>query len=199
MSIVRNAVALECQCLKSDFETLCLRQSLPHGSSSYTPEIWMSIINNLKDDDTALSSAALLGTMSLPGLEQFRMKNAEPFAKEKITYNLIFEKLTGMVAKMLERITEFNPTHLDTLFRAQNTSMALIAALFSPDENTYQAAIDLVKNISGESGRKEALAHLIDAFLGDHNIWAMLDVSTNSQFQNFFFCATNAQKRHGNP
>ncbi|KEF60525.1 uncharacterized protein A1O9_02086 [Exophiala aquamarina CBS 119918] len=166
LSIVKNAVALECQNLKSDFETLSQRQTLPHGSSSYTPEIWMSVISNLQDDNTDLSSAALLGTMSLPGLEQFRMKNAEPFAKEKTTYNLIFEKLTGEVAKMLERITEFNPTHLDNLFRSQNTSMALIAALFSPDENTYQAAIDLVKNISGESGRKEALAHLVDAFLG---------------------------------
>lgn len=166
MSIIRNAVALECQCLKSDFETLSRKESLPHGSSSYTPEIWMSIITNLRDDDTALSSAALLGTMSLPGLEQFRLKNVDPLSKEKMTYNLIFEKLTGMVAKVLERITEFNPTHLDTLFRAQNTSMALIAALFSSDENTYQAAIELIKNISGESGRKEALAHLIDAFLG---------------------------------
>lgn len=166
MSIIRNAVALECQCLKSDFETLSRKESLLHGSSSYTPEIWASIIANLRDDDTALSSAALLGTMSLPGLEQFRVKTGDPLSKEKTTFNLIFLKLTGMVAKLLEKITEFNPIHLDTLFRAQNTSMALIAALFSSDENTYQAAIELIKNISGESGRKEALAHLIDAFLG---------------------------------
>jgi len=172
LSIVKNAIALECQNLKSDFETLSQKQPLPHGSSSYTPEIWMAIISNLQDGDTDLSSAALLGTMSLPGLEQFRMKNADPFSKEKITYNLIFEKLTGKFAKMLERIAEFNPTHLDDLFRTQNTNMALISSLFSPDENTYQAAVDLVKNISGESGRKEAMAHLIDAFLGN-SIYAL--------------------------
>lgn len=166
VNIVKNSIALECQCLKSDFETLTLKEPLRHGSSSYTPEIWTAVINNLKDDEPELSAAALIGVMPLPGLEQFRMREGQTMVKEKKSYNSIFEKLTGMVAKILERISEFKPDHLDYLFRAQNTSMSLIAALFSPDNSTYQAAIEVVKNISGEFGRKEALAHLIEAFLG---------------------------------
>lgn len=166
VNIVKNSIALECQCLKADFESLTTKEPLRHGSSSYTPEIWTAIINNLQDDEPDLSSAALLGIMPLPGLEQFRVKEGQSGVKEKKSYNLIFDKLTGMVAKILERISEFAPKHLDYLFRAQNTSMSLIATLFSPDQSTYQAAVQVVKNISGESGRKEALAHLIDAFLG---------------------------------
>ncbi|EHY56999.1 DEAD-box type RNA helicase [Exophiala dermatitidis] len=165
-NIVKNSIALECQCLKSDFETLVRKEPLRHGSSSYTPEIWTAVINNLKDDEPELSAAALIGIMPLPGLEQFRIREGEPLAKDKKSFNSIFEKLTGMVARLLERISEFKPDHLDYLFRAQNTSMSLIAALFSPDNSTYQAAIEVVKNISGEFGRKEALAHLIEAFLG---------------------------------
>ncbi|EXJ87604.1 hypothetical protein A1O3_04565 [Capronia epimyces CBS 606.96] len=166
VNIVKNSIALECQCLKSDFETLTLKEQLRHDSSSYTPEIWTAVIDNLKDEEPELSAAALIGIMPIPGLEQFRIREGQPMAKEKKSYNSIFEKLTGMVAKLLERISEFKPDHLDYLFRAQNTSMSLIAALFSPDNSTYQAAIEVVKNISGEFGRKEALAHLIEAFLG---------------------------------
>lgn len=166
LGIVRNALALECQCLKSDYEVLSRKEALGHESSSYSPDLWLAVINNLDEDDVKLSSAALLGIMALPGLEQFRAKDMASMSKEKQSYNAIFEKLTGMVSKILERLSEFKPEHLDCLFKAQDTSMSLIAALFSADQRTYQAAIDLVKNISGESGRKEAVAHLLDAFLG---------------------------------
>lgn len=165
VNLVKNSVALECQCLKADFETLTKKEALRHGSSSYSPEIWTAIIDNLRDHDPDLSSAALNGIMPLPGLEQFRIKEGDGLTKEKKSYNSIFEKLTGMVGRLLERISEFSPPHLDHLFRAQDTSMSMIAALFSPDQSTYQAAIDVIKNISGESGRKEALGHLINAFL----------------------------------
>ncbi|KIW42158.1 uncharacterized protein PV06_05739 [Exophiala oligosperma] len=164
--LVKNAVALECQCLKTDFESISTKINLRHGSSSYTPEIWTAIIDNLSDNDAPLSSAALLGTMALPGLEQFRIREGSADVQEKKSFNSIFDKITGMLGKLLEKISEFSPDHLDYLFRAQDTSMSLIAALFSPDQSTYQAAIELIKNISGESGRKEALAHLIGAFLG---------------------------------
>ncbi|KIX09871.1 uncharacterized protein Z518_00952 [Rhinocladiella mackenziei CBS 650.93] len=166
LNIVKNSVALECQCLKSDFESLTQKEPLRHGSSSYSPEIWTAVINNLRDDDPELSSAALIGIMPLPGLERFRIKDGQSLAQEKKSFNMIFEKLTGMVAKLLERISEFKPDHLDHLFRVQNTNMSLMSTLFSPDTNTYQAATEMVKNISSEPGRKEALAHLIDAFLG---------------------------------
>lgn len=165
-SLVKNSVALECRCLKEDFQTLSKNEPLRHGTSSYTPELWNSIIHNLRDDYPELSSMALIGTMPLPGLEKFRFKDGDSLAKEKTSFNSFFDKVTGMFGRLLERLAEFRPDHLDYLFRAQDTSMYIIAALFSPDPETSQAAIEVVKTISGESGRKEALAHLINAFLG---------------------------------
>ncbi|EXJ66208.1 uncharacterized protein A1O5_10824 [Cladophialophora psammophila CBS 110553] len=166
VNLVKNSIALECKCLKLDFENLTRNEPRRQDSSAYTPEIWTSVIDNLRDDNHALSTAALLGIMSLPGLEQFRIREGDSVAKEKKSYNSIFEKVNEMVSKLLERISEFQPPHLDTLFRQQDSSMSLVAALFSPHQGIYEAAIAMVKNISGESGRKEALAHLIHAFLG---------------------------------
>ncbi|OAP61354.1 hypothetical protein AYL99_03557 [Fonsecaea erecta] len=166
VNLVKNSIALECKCLKLDFENLTRNESHGQDSSAYTPEIWTSVIDNLRDDDHPLSAAALIGIMSLPGLEQFRIREGDSKAREKESYNAIFEKVNQMVSKLLERISEFQPSHLDSLFRQQDTSMSLVAALFSPHQEIYQASIAMVKNISGESGRKEALAHLITAFLG---------------------------------
>ncbi|OAL22409.1 hypothetical protein AYO22_06966 [Fonsecaea multimorphosa] len=166
VNLVKNSIALECKCLKLDFENLIRTESRKQDSSAYTPEIWTSVIENLRDDDPTLSTAALIGIMSLPGLEQFRVREGDSLAKEKRSYNDIFEKVNQMVSKLLERISEFSPPHLDTLFRQQDTSMSLVAALFSPHQEIYEATIATVKHISGESIRKEALAHLMNAFLG---------------------------------
>ena len=166
LDVVRNSLALETQCLKADFETLSKDQKLPHGSSSYSPDIWTAVLGRFAEKDIKLSSAALLGTLSLPGLEQFLSRDPNELANEKQQFNFIFEKMTGLFGRMLERISEFPPEHLDELFKLQETAMPLVSALFSADINTYQAAVELVKNISGVSGRKEAMAHLLGAYLG---------------------------------
>jgi senataxin len=166
LDVVRNSLALETQCLKADFEMLSKDQKLQHGSSSYSPDIWNAVLDAFTEDDVKLSSAALLGTLSLPGLEPFLSRDPNELAAEKRQFNFIFEKMTGLFGQMLERISEFPPEHLDELFKLQETSMPLVSALFSADINTYQAAVELVKNISCVSGRKEAMAHLLGAYLG---------------------------------
>ena len=168
LDVVRNALALDCQCLKADFGNL----SDPEAStsspevSSYTPGIWNTVIANLHNGDVKLASAAVLGVMALPGLEKFRPSKQKDLSKAQIAYNTNFEKLTGMLSAILERLYDFEPADLDELYKTQNTSMSLIAALFSADGRTYQAAVDLIKNISGQSGRQEALSHLLNAYLG---------------------------------
>ena len=166
LDVVRNSLALETQCLKADFEILSKDQKLEHGSSSYSPDIWNAVLDAFTENDVKLSSAALLGTLSLPGLEQFLSRDPGELVTEKRQFNFIFEKMTGLFGRMLERLSEFPPEHLDQLFKVQETSMPLVSALFSADINTYQGAVELVKNISCVSGRKEAMAHLVGAYLG---------------------------------
>jgi senataxin len=168
LDVVRNALALECQCLKADFGNLSKLEdsaSTPEVSS-YTPEIWNTVLENLHNGDVKLASAAVLGVMALPGLEMFRPYKQEQLSTAKLAYNTNFERLTGMLSAILERLNDFDPSDLDELYKGQNTSMSLISALFSADGRTYQAAVDLIKNISGQSGRQEALSHLLNAYMG---------------------------------
>ncbi|KAL1970385.1 hypothetical protein VTN77DRAFT_5545 [Rasamsonia byssochlamydoides] len=162
MDIVRNTLALECQSLKTDYEVILRHNTLQHGVSTYSPAIWDAVISHLHEDNRELSTAALLGILPLVGLEKFPTKGED--SREKTHFNVIYGHLTHLSCQIIERLADFNPEHLDKLFASQDTSSALVSALFSADLNTYQAAVDLIKNVSGQSTRRDAISHLLQSF-----------------------------------
>ncbi|KAI9368140.1 SEN1 N terminal-domain-containing protein [Aspergillus egyptiacus] len=162
MDVIRNTLALECQSLKSDYEVILRHNSLQHGVSTYSSSIWDAVILHLHEDDLALSTSALLGILPLVGLEKFSLKGGS--TPEKTHFNTIYGHLTHIACQMIERLADFKPEHLDELFRSQDTGSALISALFAADHNTYQAAVDLIKNVSGQSARRDAISHLLQSF-----------------------------------
>lgn len=162
MDVVRNTLALECQSLKSDYEMILKQNTLQHGVSTYTAPIWDAVVKHLHEDSTALSAAALRGILPLVGLEKFPTKGEH--SKEKTHFNVIYGHVTHLACQILERLADFKPEHLDDLFKSPETNVSLISALFSADLNTYQAAVDLIKTVSGQSGRKEAISHLLQSF-----------------------------------
>lgn len=162
--IVRNSLALECKSLRADYESLEQRRSLPHGACSYSPLLWDEIVYNLAPGNMTLARATLLGITGLVGLEKVSTKGSQGHLKERNQFNSIYNHLTYAVTQVLERLGDFIPEDIDKLFTRYETADALIASLFSADANAYQAAINLIKNVSAESGRKEAMAHLLRSF-----------------------------------
>ncbi|EAU32629.1 conserved hypothetical protein [Aspergillus terreus NIH2624] len=162
MDVIRNTLALECQSLKSDYEVILRHNSLQHGVSTYSAAIWDSVVLHLHEDNLDLSTAALLGILPLVGLEKFPTKGET--SPEKTHFNAIYGHLTHLACQIIERLADFKPEHLDELFKSQDTSSALISALFAADLNTYQAAVDLIKNVSGQSARRDAISHLLQSF-----------------------------------
>ncbi|CEJ59782.1 hypothetical protein PMG11_08389 [Penicillium brasilianum] len=162
MDAVRNTLALECQSLKSDYEVILKHGTLSHGVSTYSAPVWEAVIKHLRQDDLALSTAALLGVLPLVGLEKFPTKGDG--SKEKTHFNMIYGHLTRLSCQMIERLADFPPEHLKPLFQSQDTSSALISTLFAADLNTYQAAVDLIKNVSGQFARRDAISYLLESF-----------------------------------
>lgn len=166
LCLVRNSLALECLIFKDDFEALSAGKPNTQ-SSSYTPDLWRAVKDNLNANDHALTENMLVGAMQLAGLEQFPIKQETPFKAEKESFNAMFYKLETLLTQCVERLAEFGVDHLDPLFSKQNTNMALMAMLFSGNEDMYQATVELVKNIAQEPERKEALSHILEAFLSN--------------------------------
>lgn len=173
LKIVKVSLALECKSLKTDQEALKHNKEFSDGYASYSPAIWDAVLQHLDRGNVAVAKAALVGINDLTGLEKFKINGEEdPMVKEdklhakaKSGFNVKFGRLTHLVCQMLERINEFGPGDLDKLFRHSDTATALVASLFSPDANLYGAGVNLIKSISSESARKEAIGHLLKTFL----------------------------------
>lgn len=185
LKIIKVALALECKTLRTDQEALKQYKELPDSFTSYSPAIWDAVVQHLDRGNVKVAGAALIGINDLTGLEKFKVSLDEIYTKEKSGFNVKFGRLTHLVCQILERINDFNPSDLDRLFRHSDTATALVASLFSPDANLYEAGVNLIKNISYESARKEAIGHLLKNFLETTLIafsWSIRRIARNRTF-----------------
>jgi senataxin len=96
MDVVRHSLDLECQMLKADFQTMSAGVPVHQESSTYSPDIWSVVVQNLHTDNTKLSEATLRGTLALPGLEKIVNRRSKELSKESMQYNNIFGKVTSL-------------------------------------------------------------------------------------------------------
>ena len=182
LRVVKLSLALECKATKTDQGLLkqIEDKELPAGYASHSSALWDSVVRNLDYGNVGLAQSALIGVNDLMGLEKFKVKTEDPHTKEKSTYNIKLGRLTHLVCQILERINEFSPRDLDTLYRNRESATALISSLFSADPNLYQAGVNLAKSISSESARREAIGHLLKTFLVttlNASSWSVLRVT----------------------
>ena len=164
LKIIKTALALECKSLRTDQEALRKNKELPDGYASYSPAIWDAVVQHLDRGNLTVARAALVGINDLTGLEKFKVNPDEAYTKEKSGFNVKLGRLTHLVCQILERINDFEPSDIDKLFRHSDTATALVASLFSPDASLYEAGVNLIKSVSSESARKEAIGHLLKTF-----------------------------------
>ena len=164
LDIVELALTLECKSLRTDQETLRNSRHMDSGTCSYAPAIWDKLVQQLVHRNVDLARTALSGINGLMGLEKFVTVKDEVNRNFKSDYNVKLSHLTHLVCQMLERINDFDPVDLDRLFRKPATATALVASLFSPDASTYEAGVNLMKTISSESVRQEAIRHVVLSF-----------------------------------
>ena len=167
LRIVKLALALECKSIKTDQESLKQmkdHKDLPAGYASHAAAVWDTVVQNMEPGNVDLAKAALVGINDLTGLEKFRVNADEPHTKEKSGFNIKLGRLNHLVCQILERINDFGPRDLDRLYRSSDSATALVSSLFAADANLYEAGVNLVKSISSELARREAIGHLLRTF-----------------------------------
>lgn len=166
LTTVKEALALSCKTLKTDQENLRRNKSTPSGLSPYSEGLWISVVNHLNRRNSILAGATLTGITDFTSLENFRTSQDDPNSHAKKAFNESLKLTTKQVCAILQQLNDFNPDDLDELYQNSNTSAVLFATLFSWDDDTHVAAVNLIKSISSESGRWEAIRHLLLSFFG---------------------------------
>ena len=164
LKIVTISLALECKSLRTDQESLIQGKELPESNHPYAPAVWDAVVLHMDRGNVIVAKAALVAINDLTGLEKFKINADESYNREKSGFNVKLGRLTHLVCQMLERINDFHPNDLDELFRHSESATALVSSLFSADANLYGAGVNLIKSISSESARREAIGHLLKTF-----------------------------------
>ena len=164
MDVVRNALALDCQCFKIDHDTLEKGSTLHNGNDSYSQKIWKSVSNALSRNRISLASNTLIGMIGQVGIEKFKVDSEDPLVMEKTQFDEKYGQLLESVASIFDRLSDFDPEVLAHLFQKLDTASALVAGLLAADETVYAAAIEIIKIVSTQSARREALAYLLRSY-----------------------------------
>ena len=166
LQLIQLALALDCRCLKNDQTTIKRGTALSEGSRSSTAAIWDGVIKSVERSNVSLARTILIGMRFLVGLESFRAHGGEALSREKLLYNQSLRRIHSSVSNLLEQLSDFRAKDLDACLSHIETASPILSSLLSADSTVYEAAIGLIKNVSAELGRREALRHLLKTWLG---------------------------------
>ena len=160
---IKHALRLECNFLWADRSRIQRPEALPPGFSIYTPTIWKAVVESLDLGNIDFAKVILAAVADLTGIECFESKkeDSHPRLKERSAFNALFLQTTKLAAQALERVNDFSETDLATMGKEPDIASDLLKPLFSADQSVYEAGVSLIKTLSGESVRKDAISHLL--------------------------------------
>ena len=106
----------------------------------------------------------LQGVQGLVSLEAFAPRQVQAAKKQAEDWNIALNRVISITADdFMDRLQAFTPDQLIEIYREQDGANGIIAMLMNGDDRLHNAALNLLKTLSGEDGRRDSMLH--SAFL----------------------------------
>lgn len=168
MVVIRDALALDCKALSAEFFALEGGTSIQRVTRNHSQPIWQAVLDIFRPGNVDLAKCILAATSALTGLDELWPTNKKTgeIPKDHFNYNRDFKQLNDNVSRIFERLSDFDASDLRQMSQTPQTARPLFAALFSADQAVYEAAVEVVKAMTGQSAKQEAMQSLFDQGLG---------------------------------
>lgn len=168
LNIVQNTLVLNSKTLKAEFQALCEDKDVQHGDDGNSLSLWQGIADAIKPDRLDLVKAVLVGIRPLIGLDKFPTKKRRPDQPppRRRQYNTAIDQMSDVTAKILQRISDFPIEDQRALYRDLRCSQPLLGGLMTAHEDTFAAAVELLKTVTNGESRREAVRGILDMSLG---------------------------------
>lgn len=167
MLVVSQVLTLDCKAISTEY--FALQQQDAHvqrGSRNHSESIWQSVLAVFRPGNVELAKSILPATISLVGLDELYPVNKKaPLKKDHADFNKDFHKLMDSIARIFERLSDFQPQSLKELYSDATTARPLVAALISADQGVNEAAIELIKAMTGQDSKQDAIQDLLESNL----------------------------------
>lgn len=161
MKVVRTALELDSRATAEESKAIQLGKPYQSYVVRKSASLWDGFLGLLYPGNLEQAKHVLHGMFPLLTVEKFRLmrKADKPMAEAKVKFNANFEKLAQVVGTVLQRLCNFGRPELDSLRR--DGMKVLLSFTFHSTDIIREAAIELLKTITGEPSRTDAIAKLL--------------------------------------
>lgn len=161
LAVIQHAFQLEAKSLVVERHQITNKQPSPTETPSSTA-IWKTVLKAIDASNLDLAVHLLIAGRTLIGLEPLSMKaGVEKVPATVRHFNDRFKLLSQSITDVVERLSDFDPGQLQALFERPSAASAIVSLLFSSTEDSRSSVIELLKVISSEDERRNALQYIL--------------------------------------
>jgi senataxin len=167
MTVIGEALALDCKAMSAEFMALSSNIAIQRGLRSHSQSVWQAVLDIFRKGNVELAKVILSATTTLTGLDVMLPKNkkaADLMPKDHVEYNRDFGQLMDSISRVYERLSDFESEELQELCRSPQTARPVFAALLSSSQDVFEAAVALIKALTSKMGKQDAVEALLDDF-----------------------------------
>ncbi|KAI1005560.1 putative ATP-dependent helicase [Podosphaera aphanis] len=163
--VIQYVLTLDCKAVSSEWAALAAGSDVQRGSRIHSQGIWQAVLDIFRPGSIDLAKNILPSTNLLTGIDELRpehKKYPERLPTNHAQFNKDFHELMDNVARVFERLSDFSSEDLNQLPKDAITARPLFAALLSMEQGVHEAAVELIKTMTGQDGRQDALKILLE-------------------------------------
>ncbi|CAI6264635.1 unnamed protein product [Periconia digitata] len=160
LSMIQHAFTLESLSMSVERQLIQAKQPSPNEITPSRP-IWETAIRAIDSENIDVAIHLLIAGRTIIGLEPIYMIKGTSMPVTVKKFNDRFELLSRSITDVATRLADFHPKQLSVLFKQPTAASAIISLLFSSTEDTRSAAIELLKVMSSQDERRDALQYVL--------------------------------------
>ena len=165
MVVIRDALALDCKALSAEFFALDKDTPIQRGTTNHSESIWSAVLDVFRPGNVDLAKSILAAMSPLTGLDKLRpvdKKKPQHLPKSHAQFNQDLHKFSGNVSRVFERLSDFKSSELWQLTEDSHAVRPFFGSLLSSDQETYEAAVEVMKAMTGHISKQEAFSDLLE-------------------------------------
>lgn len=170
IEVVKTSLFLDAKTTRTEWTTLLNGSSkIPRTISRRSDELWNGVIDVFypgRPGSMELAKVILTATQPLSGVGMLAPPKRESLEQDKQMFNADFEKIAGAISGILNRFTSFTASQLEDLCRDSQSGLlyTIVASLVHSVDPIREAGTNLMREMTGEPSRTEAVAQMLDEY-----------------------------------
>ncbi|KAM0812914.1 putative SEN1 N terminal-domain-containing protein [Seiridium cardinale] len=158
-SVIAAVLKLDCSVTAAEFTGYTSNNTVQREVVKKSPELWEAFLELLVPGATELAKTMLMAILPLVPVERLRSKKKEYLSQAQEEFNATLGKVAASIGKIFDKLEAFSLTDLNHLLESEMMK-PVVAALIHGENDINQGGLNLIKSVTNESSRGDAISEL---------------------------------------